>query len=99
MNTATGAYQILRDQIRLDRDHIWPDGTLNDTNIHRAGHAVVVRSSDGYHLTDTHPVNGNSVYLNDTRMERDSSVKLTSGDLIRLGKTTLIYMMLNAQEG
>lgn len=92
MNEDHTSVQFMKsDVMYLDRNHKWPDGTLSDKKIHRAGHARLQKKNGSVYLVDEAPNQGNGTYLNDTRLIRGSVHLLSSGDKIRLGDTTLFF--------
>ena len=90
----TSVYIMDLDDIPLNRNNPWPDGTLSDTMIHRAAHAVIRLENDGYHLINEAPANGNGTYLNEKRLKFQESRIMVPGDRIRLGETTLEYVSI-----
>lgn len=90
----TSVYIMDLDDIPLNRNNPWPDGTLSDTMIHRAAHAVIRLENDGYHLINEAPANGNGTYLNEKRLKFQESRIMVPGDRIRLGETILEYVSI-----
>lgn len=82
------------DTLPLNRNNKWPDGTLSDSKIHRAGHALLSRREDGVYLVDESPERGNGTHLNGSRMRNGDAKLLSSGDRIRLGDTTLEFISI-----
>lgn len=82
------------DTLPLNRSSKWPDGTLSDSKIHRAGHALLSRREDGIYLVDESPERGNGTHLNGVRMRNGDVKLLSSGDRIRLGDTTLEFLSI-----
>lgn len=91
---ATAVCIMDSDELPLNRSNKWPDGTLSDTKIHRARHALLKRDENGIYLVDETPENGNGTYLNGSRLPRGSATILSSGDRIRLGNTTLEFFSI-----
>lgn len=82
------------DTLALNRDNKWPDGTLADLKVHRKAHARLSQREDGVYLIDDSPDNGNGTYLNNSRLRHGEQIRLTSGDRIRLGDTTLEFISI-----
>lgn len=92
MNEEGTAVRVMdSEELVLNRNHKWPDGTLSDAKIHRAEHAKLKKEEDGIYLVDESPELGNGTYLNESRLKHGESRLLTSGDRIRLGDTTLSF--------
>ena len=99
LNSAGSAMRLLeKDTLPLNRSNKWPDGTLSDPKIHRekkdSGHALLKRESDGVYLVDVSPEEGNGTHLNGMRLSHGEARLLSSGDLIRLGDTTLQFVSI-----
>lgn len=95
INSEATAVRIMdSDSLSLNRNNKWPDGTLSDPKVHRAGHALLIQRNDGVYLVDESPVRGNGTYLNGSRMRHGDVKKLFSGDRIRLGDTTLEFVSI-----
>ena len=88
-------YLMDMEDIPLNRNNPWPDGTLSDTMIHRASHARICLKNDGYHLVSEAPARGNGTYLNEKRLNYQESRLLNPGDRIRLGETVLEYVSIS----
>ena len=82
------------DTMALNRNNKWPDGTLADPKVHRAGHALLAQRKDGVYLIDVSPEKGNGTYLNGSRLFHGTEKCLSSGDRIRLGDTTLEFFSI-----
>lgn len=94
INEAETAVRIIDEAVvPLNRIHRWPDGTLGDLEIHRNAHAAVCLGEEGCRLKDEDSRNG--TYLNDVRLNQGASSVLSSGDRIRLGKTTLRFYSIS----
>lgn len=85
------------DTLALNRNNKWPDGTLADPKVHRAGHALLNQREDGVYLVDESPEKGNGTHLNGSRLRHCAEKRLTSGDRIRLGDTTLEFISIEIQ--
>lgn len=95
INDEGSAVRIMdSDSLALNRNNKWPDGTLADPKVHRAGHALLSQRDDGVYLVDESPENGNGTHLNGSRMRHGTAKRLTSGDRIRLGDTTLEFISI-----
>lgn len=95
VNSERTAVRIMEaDTLPLNRNNKWPDGTLSDPKVHRAGHALLTRRDDIVYLVDQSPENGNGTYLNGSIMQHGTETPLTSGDHIRLGDTTLEFFSI-----
>lgn len=82
------------DTLALNRNNKWSDGTLADPKVHRAGHALLSQREDGVYLVDESPEKGNGTHLNGSRLRHGAEKRLTSGDRIRLGDTTLEFISI-----
>lgn len=82
------------DTLALNRNNKWPDGTLADPKVHRAGHALLSQREDGVYLVDESPEKGNGTHLNGSRLRHGAEKRLASGDRIRLGDTTLEFISI-----
>lgn len=95
INDAATAVRIMdSDTLALNRNNKWPDGTLSDPKVHRAGHALLNQREDGVYLLDESPEKGNGTHLNGSRMRHGAEKRLSSGDHIRLGDTTLEFISI-----
>lgn len=95
LNEANTALRLIEgESLPLNRNSVWPDGTLRDKKIHREAHARLRKEADGIHLVDEGPKDGNGTFLNGSRMKHGSSLLLASGDQIRLGDTTLTFVSI-----
>lgn len=90
----TAARIMDTDTLALNRNNKWPDGTLADPKVHRAGHALLSKREDGVYLVDESPEKGNGTHLNGSRLRHGAEKRLTSGDRIRLGDTTLEFISI-----
>lgn len=92
MNEEGTAIRLMESEtLSLNRNNKWPDGTLADSWIHRAAHALLRKNPDGVYLIDESPSQGNGTYLNGVLLNHGDTLRLSSGDRIRLGDTTLIF--------
>lgn len=87
----TAVHFMDTDQLPLNRNHTWPDGTLSDKTIHREAHARLIRNEAGVYLMNESPCNTTS--LNDYKLEYGESCMLSSGDYIRLGDNTMLQFV------
>lgn len=95
INDEATAVRIMdSDTLALNRNNKWPDGTLSDPKVHRAGHALLNQREDGVYLVDESPEKGNGTHLNGSRMRHGAEKRLSSGDHIRLGDTTLEFISI-----
>lgn len=89
-NVETQEAQVLtKAPLLLDRNHKWPNGTLDDLEIHRKAHAQILQSDGAFYLEDRGSANG--TFLNGNELSANSPSLLNNGDQIRLGKTILEF--------
>lgn len=81
--------------LNRSRENRWPDGTLNDTMIHREKHAEIQRRDGEVVLVHTKTDGGNGTFLNDTFLEPLEPAQLLDGDKIRLGGTVLTVHIIH----
>lgn len=80
--------QLEKDSYTIGKKKNEVDFVLEDFSVSRM-HARIVREEKEVYLEDLNSTNG--TYINKVRMQPYEKVKLEMGDLIRIGKTELIY--------
>lgn len=92
----TGVQTLATGSLPLNRYHKWADGTMQDTRVHRKGHARLEMKYDGCYLIEEGPKPpepNNGTFLNEQRLNLGEARKLNNGDIIRLGDTELEFML------
>lgn len=96
-NTSTQEmYLLTENELFLDRNHIWPGGTLDDATVSHK-HARLYAEGNEWYLTDNGSKNGTSVNRKEKLKAGDKEI-LGDNASVRLGSTVLQVRILTLEK-